>query len=804
MNILRTKTSSNPRRGSQFTARLHGIPLAVLGAWLGIAPLSAQSLERTAPLPPGVDWSLGMQDGAHRFIERIITEAPAKRAASWRRDTSSPQAYEASVAPQRNRLRTLLGMVDPRVRPVVMERFGDDDNPARAGSFDGGSIWQVRWTVLPGFQAEGLLLEPLQKPLRGHLILLPDAAETPESYAGLGTDSPRAKTVRAWVAGGFQVLIPTLLDRGRRWSGNPELATQHPAVPATLDQSHREWIWRQAFHMGRHPIGYEVQEVSAAVDWIGQRFGTNSPVAVAGYGEGGAIALYAAACDPRISATLVSGYFTDRQRLWSEPIDRNVWSLLKEFGDAELVSLAAPRTVLIEHSPFPSVSGEKGGVSTPEPRVVRTEFERIGSLIPKDLQKRRLLTGPDGGTVAMPLTDSLSTLALGLGPSVVAPAAISAPPIHYRKTLDAQDRMRRLVHGLGAVIQQRVRQSELERDNHFLGALMPDRMKSSRAGGLSRTHRVDPLPTSPFIEGSRRFREQFRREIVGVFDEPKQPARARTRVAYDQSPKWVGHEVVIDVFPESFAWGFLLLPRDLKPGERRPAVVCQHGLETVPAETIEPGKWVGASDFAARLTERGFITFAPHNPYRHGERFRQLHRKANTVGASLYSIITAQHEQWLSWLATRPEVDPARIGFYGISYGGTTAMFVPPAVEGYALSICCANFNQWTRMVAGTEDMGYMFTGQWEFPHFNMGSTFSHAELAYLMVPRPFMVERGHHDSVALDSEVTSEFAKVRWLYDQLGLGDRVAMDVFSGGHCINGEETFRFLHRHLNWPEPK
>ncbi len=241
----------------------------------------------------------------------------------------------------------------------------------------------------------------------------------------------------------------------------------------------------------------------------------------------------------------------------------------------------------------------------------------------------------------------------------------------------------------------------------------------------------------------------------------------------------------------------------MQPGERRPVVVCQHGLENVPAETIEPGKWVGASDFAARLADRGFITFAPHNLYRHGERFRQLHRKANTIGASLYSLITAQHEQWLTWLSSRPEVDASRIGFYGISYGGTTAMFVPPTVEGYALSICCANFNQWTRMVAGTEAMGYMFTGQWEFPHFNMGGTFSHAELAFLMIPRPFMVERGQHDSVALSSEVASEFAKVQWLYDQFGLGDRTTLEVFSGGHCINGEGTFDFLHRHLNWPAP-
>jgi hypothetical protein len=37
-------------------------------------------------------------------------------------------------------------------------------------------------------------------------------------------------------------------------------------------------------------------------------------------------------------------------------------------------------------------------------------------------------------------------------------------------------------------------------------------------------------------------------------------------------------------------------------------------------------------------------------------------------------------------------------------------------------------------------------------------------EMAALMVPRPFMVERGHHDGVAPDEWVASEYAKVRWL----------------------------------------
>jgi hypothetical protein len=95
-----------------------------------------------------------------------------------------------------------------------------------------------------------------------------------------------------------------------------------------------------------------------------------------------------------------------------------------------------------------------------------------------------------------------------------------------------------------------------------------------------------------------------------------------------------------------------------------------------------------------------------------------------------------------------------------------------------------------------------MFTVEWEMPYFNMGNTFNYAELAYLMVPRPFMVERGHHDGVAPDEWVASEYAKVRWVYDNLGLADRTAIEFSDGGHTIYGRGTFDFLHRHLNWPK--
>ena len=64
---------------------------------------------------------------------------------------------------------------------------------------------------------------------------------------------------------------------------------------------------------------------------------------VAGYAEGGLVAFYAAAVDTRIDAALVSGYFDSRQEVWSEPIYRNVWGLLRRIwrrrtGDLDCAS----------------------------------------------------------------------------------------------------------------------------------------------------------------------------------------------------------------------------------------------------------------------------------------------------------------------------------------------------------------------------------------------------------------------------------------------------------------------------------
>lgn len=757
---------------------------------LTLAALVADPMTRAEVLPGTrpLDWaepdlSGRLMDGAHRFVERKIGESTAKRAALWARDFSSPEAYIQSVETNRAHFKTIIGAVDARL-PAGMERYGDEACPALVAETPRYRAYQVRWPVLEGLWGVGLLVQPHSEPV-AHAVMVPDAGQTPEQLLGLSPGIPTmAQGARRLAENGWELVLPLTISREK-------LATDDAQVRAS-DQTYREWIYRQAFHLGRHVIGYEVQTVMAAVDWLRARHSTDMKIGVCGHAEGGLTAFYAAAVDPRITAALVSGYFDSRQKVWAEPIYHNVWSLLREFGDAELAGLILPRGLVVEHSPIPDVVGHKGEWHTPVYASVSAEVNRIetGGLFP-----RPVLVRSDG----QPFSDeALTAFAAQCGVKKLAPLSDEIP-VERRARFEPAARHARLFREMQDHVQRLLQRSEHVRDKAFLYAVMPELV-------LSKWSTESRLPTHPpqkFIEGAKRYREQFRDEAMGRFDEPLLPFNARSRQVA-ATDKWTAYDVVLDVYPELFAWGLLVLPKDLHPGERRPVVVCQHGRNGLPRDMLDANS-SAYRNVAAVLAEQGFITFAPHNLYRGEDRYRWLCRKANTVKATLFSFIIASHEQILRWLDAQPFVDGSRIAFYGLSYGGETAVRVPPLLDKYGLSICSGDFNQWTRKVASTDEpFSFMRTIEWEMPYWNLGQTFDYAEMAYLMVPRPFMVERGHNDLVGRDQWVAYEYAKVAWLYAQLGLADATQIEFFQGGHSMRGEGTFDFLHRHLHWPPPR
>src|SRR5205085_4796210 len=76
-----------------------------------------------------------------------------------------------------------------------------------------------------------------------------------------------------------------------------------------------------------------------------------------------------------------AGYFGPRERIWEQPIDRNVFGVLTEFGDAELARMVGARRLLvIDPSPGPKVEIPAGQAGAPAKLVGPTSEQAAQEL----------------------------------------------------------------------------------------------------------------------------------------------------------------------------------------------------------------------------------------------------------------------------------------------------------------------------------------------------------------------------------------------------------------------------------------
>ncbi len=493
-----------------------------------------------------------MVEHIDHFLTSETDRVRQKRKDLWQRDFSTHEAFDKSIEPQRRLLANRLGVVDLRVTPKMevqnnerLQHFKVETNAC--------VIQPVRWKVLDELSAEGLLLQPKGKVL-ARVVMIPDADILPEVFAGLQkTDTPGYGVARRLAEAGCEVLVPVLVNRADTFSGSPLLGL-------FTNQPHREWIYRQGYEVGRHIIGYELQKIFAAIDWMESRNkieGKNVRIGVAGYGEGGLLALNAAALDTRISSTLVSGYFNSREQVWQEPIYRNVFGLLKYFGDAELAVMAWPRVLVIEHSKVSEVSGPPvpskgrsgaapGRLSTPDFSTAKAEWDKAKAMLPMAENANLKWYANNGLDIKQPFSSAaLSAFATGLHinlPGFSVPMRLVEAP----DWIDVMQRQERPVRNMEQCVQKVLALCERTRNNNFWELLKGD------------TTMQKPLKAA--------FREQFWNQI-GRLPTPNIPINPRARLM-QKTGKWTSYEVMLDVWPGVFAYGILLVPNDLKPGEK--------------------------------------------------------------------------------------------------------------------------------------------------------------------------------------------------------------------------------------------
>jgi dienelactone hydrolase len=275
------------------------------------------------------------------------------------------------------------------------------------------------------------------------------------------------------------------------------------------------------------------------------------------------------------------------------------------------------------------------------------------------------------------------------------------------------------------------------------------------------------------------------------------------------------YRVWIDTVADVQAYGILLVP---KKAGRKPALVCLHGhLGTpemiagfLPDEQMQTNIY---RVFGRTAVQRGYVVWCPlilgfyseeHQPEEGPDAQGRdiLQKKAIITGRTLIGLEIAKIRRGVDFLQSLPDVDPQRIGIYGLSKGGQYTLYTAAAEPRLKVAVVSGWFNDRTKKLLAPKDgpgmffITYIHRDEYFLP--DLLERFADAELAWMIAPRPLMIENGTYDIAVLINDAREEFKRVERIYQHLGLPDRARFASFEGPHQIDGTQSWPFLDKWL------
>jgi cephalosporin-C deacetylase-like acetyl esterase len=648
--------------------------------------------------------------------------------------------YPGHVAERRRRLAVMLGSVDV-LQPAA--QF------ALLASWSDLRIEELRAPVEGGHFAHALVLIPsggaTRKPV---LIVIGPEDQTAERFAGIEEGRTPATWLLSLLARDVVLCLPVMVER----TADHPLSERLRASERFPLQDRRRILHRLGFVTGRTLTGMEADQVRALVHALSAREEVDPErIGVVGRNQGGMTALFAAALDERIRLAGVSGYFSAREECWREPVDRMIYGQLLEFGDAELAALVAPRPLVLDTA-----------AGTIEFERARRYFERQNAS-----EQLRFIAG------------GFEDLALECARLLGAPEAATPRELPGRlSAVEIQERRNRHFEALLAHLRRRAEASEEVRRRRWNLAGTAPEARQAKAAAL-----VEEL-----------------RRLVGETPADGASPNPRTRLI-KVTDRYVAFDVMLDVVQGVEAYGQLLVPRNA--GGRLPAVIAQHGLGGRPKDVTLQGDDPDNvyHGFAARLAEAGYVVFAPYVtvPIPQAELINPLVRQAAALGRMRTSIEVAKLRRIIDFLESLEFVDRDRIGYYGLSYGGYSAIWMAPLEPRLRATIISGHFNDWREKITNElERTSYLFHVDEDFFNWDVLGRFSHVELLAALYPRAVMVEYALRDGTTFPAWHERAWSEVAAITRAWEAEDRIVRDRFEGRHEIHGIGALEFLDRWL------
>lgn len=283
-------------------------------------------------------------------------------------------------------------------------------------------------------------------------------------------------------------------------------------------------------------------------------------------------------------------------------------------------------------------------------------------------------------------------------------------------------------------------------------------------------------------------RRQLLRQLLGPLPEPRRPsARLRTTTRH---PGFTLERLELDLDGAEPAPACLLLP-DHRP-DRAGGLLYLHahgGAYGLGKEELLLGRR-GLPAYAADLARLGIVTlaidsrcFGERQHDGDGSRGEQNAFKLHLWrGQVLWGLMLFDEMQALTYLAGRPEVDPARLGAFGLSMGATKAWWLAALDERLRLCIdlcCLTDFAELirTRHLHG-HGIYYYVPG--------LLNHFQTEHINELIVPRARLSLNGRHDLLTPPAGVERIGRHLADLYGRFGHSPDCRVELFDCGH----EET--------------
>lgn len=294
----------------------------------------------------------------------------------------------------------------------------------------------------------------------------------------------------------------------------------------------------------------------------------------------------------------------------------------------------------------------------------------------------------------------------------------------------------------------------------------------------------------------------------------------------DLSPKFISSvklegyrrdKVVIQTEPEVWMPLYILIPEDIKDGERRPCVIATHGHGGGAKESIAgitERKDISERivkynyDYGLQFVKEGYVVFCS-DARAAGERREEkeqgdstekvlttscydLNFAAISIGQSLMGMCTWDLMRLIDFIEKLDYCDKNNIACCGFSGGGLQTLWLSALDDRISSTIISGYFHGFRDSILKTNFCGCNF-----IPH--LWECVDTGDMGALIAPRPLLVESGTKDGLNGERGITDVYEQIEITKNAYKLYDKeenLYHHVFDGEHKYSGEKSMEFLRK--------